>query len=83
MRFTSVHFFQDAPERLARNLGVEVVGVKGDQRAGPVEALGHAGHLLQLPAAEVLHTRAICPARRSLVAGHLRPEDAHLLVERG
>ena len=56
---------QHAAQRLLQRARVEVIAVQAHQRHRPVEALRHAGRLLQGQPRSTCMSRAICCARRS------------------
>ena len=74
---------QNASERLLECGGVEVVAVQAHQRQRPVEALRHAGRLLEGQPAQRLHDSRDLLRESVRQAGHARVEDLDLLRQRG
>src|SRR6267154_1007603 len=82
-RLDVVLVLEQAAERRAHGFGVERAAVQAHQRLRPVERLGDAGQLAQLPGAQPLHEARDRLGELLVHSGHLAAQDAKLFLEAG
>ena len=79
---TSSSYLRTTPRVSSTSSGLSSRGPEREQRGGPVERLGHAGHLGQVRLAQPWTKPTIWPARRSGASGTRVEHDLELPLER-
>src|SRR5688572_4033513 len=81
-RFQIFFRLQHDSERVIDHSGVERVRVEGDKRGYPVDGLRHAGHLVEVFGAQLLHHRGHLVGQPRRCLGSALANDRHFLLER-
>ena len=81
-RFQIFFRFQHDAERFVDHSRIERVPVERDERGHPVDGLRHAGHLVEVFGAQLLHHRGHLLGQPRRRLGSALANDRHFLLER-